>query len=646
MRHDEWMSDRNGFVKLNLRQCRELVRLIKATGRWRQVINTVRPRHGMGVARAGLPLAFLLYAASRDGRLIMKSLNGLVLLDPPMDRGREWAARPDATKWLDRLGRWWEQIVMFGPGVVLVVLGLPVGLVTQSFIFGAIVTLLGCAYFVCQMILGMLLAFLRYLGDQYGRPEQRSRSVEDHQSSGHWRITLCHVVDPDDLDGLLRAAHTRSATLSASMHKPDPADGSHVVMCLESGITTETARQAVARASWVTPLGLPDTEVYMIADPGVTLQLPEPDAKRPANILPLLLFALVAFVPGLAFQVAAVEREACTGAACAGHPTTWLTAVQWLLDRLLFQPGELTPLTFKAQLLGYSPPLVAVVMLACVVVYLVRLNEYKKRRRDLTYRVAKKTSESSMRVLILVATEIEREAVINSITVVGDGGSTRVTPVAGHAVFRLGKLGSANIYLAQSEQGTVSPAAMHLTANDLINELRPDHVILAGTCYGLWSADLDGGSQQLGDIVISKQVWCLDPRRVTGDGGFPRVISRESRVEASASLLSAFRAATHGWTGPKVHTEHVLSFNTKVDDPRFRADLRSRYEEAGAGEMELAGVYAAAARKHCDWIMVKGISDWGTGSMTDDNREAAADAAAKFLVRVITYGGLTSRRKV
>lgn len=646
MRNDERAPEGIGVAPLDLRCCRAIVRFLRSTRRWRQVINTVRPHLGMGVARAGLPLALLLYAAARDGRLVWRSPDEFVLLEPPIDRGSEWAARSDGTKWLDRLSRWWERIIMFGPGLVLLVLGIPVGLATRDLLSGAIVILLGCVYFVVQMSLGMLMTFCRYLAHQYGRPDRRSRSVEDHQSSGHWRITLCHIVETENTEELLRAAHTRAAALSQHMHKQDPADGTHVVMCLESGITTEPARHAVANASWVIPLGFPDTEVYMIADPRFGLEVPEPDAKRPANILPLLLFAFVAFVPGIAFQVAAVERDACDNfTECAGHPTTWATAVRWLLDRFLFQPGELTAATLQAQLLGYAAPLVAVLITACAVVYIVRLNRYKTNRRVLTYRVAKRTSESNMRILVLVATEIERDAAIERLTAAGEGGPVAVRPVAEHAVFQFDKLSGATVLLAQSEQGTISPGAMSVTATELINEIRPDHVILVGTCYGLWSADLDGGSQHLGDIVVSRGVWTLDARRVIEDGGLPRVVSRDDRVPASPALLSAFRAATHGWNGPTVHYEFVLSFNTKADDPQFRAELRSRYEEAGAGEMELAGVYAAATRSLRNWIMIKGISDWGTGGMTDDKREAAADAAAQFLVRGITYGGLSPRRK-
>jgi nucleoside phosphorylase len=71
-----------------------------------------------------------------------------------------------------------------------------------------------------------------------------------------------------------------------------------------------------------------------------------------------------------------------------------------------------------------------------------------------------------------------------------------------------------------------------------------------------------------------------------------------------------------------------------------RAELRRQFEEATAGEMELTGVYAATAGRRSGWIMVKGISDWGTGELTDDTRRPASEAAAAFIVRALTFGTL------
>jgi hypothetical protein len=56
--------------------------------------------------------------------------------------------------------------------------------------------------------------------------------------------------------------------------------------------------------------------------------------------------------------------------------------------------------------------------------------------------------------------------------------------------------------------------------------------------------------------------------------------------------------------------------------------------------MELTGVYVATAGSRSGWIMVKGISDWGTGDLTDDTRRPASEAAAAFIVQALTFGTL------
>jgi nucleoside phosphorylase len=97
---------------------------------------------------------------------------------------------------------------------------------------------------------------------------------------------------------------------------------------------------------------------------------------------------------------------------------------------------------------------------------------------------------------------------------------------------------------------------------------------------------------------------------------------------------------TRGWTGRPVQFGAVLSGNTLVSSATLRASLRRQFPEAAAGEMELTGVYVATAGRRSGWIMVKGISDWGTGELTDDTRQQASEAAAAFIVHALTVGTL------
>ena len=92
----------------------------------------------------------------------------------------------------------------------------------------------------------------------------------------------------------------------------------------------------------------------------------------------------------------------------------------------------------------------------------------------------------------------------------------------------------------------------------------------------------------------------------------------------------------------------VLSGEKLVDNPEFLKQLLQFEPEAIGGDMEGAGLYAAAQRAEVDWLLVKAICDWadGTKAQDKDERQAlAASNAAKFVLHVIEQGGLAQTPK-
>ena len=97
----------------------------------------------------------------------------------------------------------------------------------------------------------------------------------------------------------------------------------------------------------------------------------------------------------------------------------------------------------------------------------------------------------------------------------------------------------------------------------------------------------------------------------------------------------------------KVKFGLILSGAKLVDNQDFREQLRAFGPEAIGGEMEGAGLYAAAQSNKVDWILVKAICDWADGKKSDHkdaNQELAATNAARFIKYVIEQGGLRSER--
>jgi nucleoside phosphorylase len=95
--------------------------------------------------------------------------------------------------------------------------------------------------------------------------------------------------------------------------------------------------------------------------------------------------------------------------------------------------------------------------------------------------------------------------------------------------------------------------------------------------------------------------------------------------------------------GLNVKAGLLLSGEKLVDDTSFRKQLRKAESEAVGGEMEGAGVAAAANREKTPWIVVKGVSDFADGKKKVKKRERQARAArnaADLVLEVLATVGL------
>jgi nucleoside phosphorylase len=248
-----------------------------------------------------------------------------------------------------------------------------------------------------------------------------------------------------------------------------------------------------------------------------------------------------------------------------------------------------------------------------------------------------RSMQRASRILILVATEVERDALIQAFRFVRTNtpaAPTR-TYLKRHTVFHLGLVGNAEVLLAQSEAGTVDPGSAGYMAIDLIDQVQPDYLILAGICFGLQESN-----QEIGDILVSTRVRAMDLKKlVEHQDGKVDTLIRGDRASASVTLVDRFRSACIDWPGPKVHFGLILSSNMLVNAVSVRDGLRQTEPDGMGGEMEGAGIYAAGANRKVDWIIVKGICDWGMRK-TDDFQRMAAENAARYVAHVVSAGGL------
>ncbi|HET8684898.1 MAG TPA: 5'-methylthioadenosine/S-adenosylhomocysteine nucleosidase [Micromonosporaceae bacterium] len=588
--------------------------------------------------------------AAGEGRLVWRGPESLALLQPPGKLRRPAAGHGVRIALLRLAERQWEMLLLVIPPAVLFSAALLTVAVrnvlgpTATLLTGLLLVLTAMVYIGILMLCGAVNGFawlIRALGSAQPADD---RIAAEELPGRYWSMTLCHQADGARTNELLRQVSQRLARLvtvdvdhaASELGAQTPlVKVAETLVCLRRGITTERMRDAVT--AWAgQPRSLSEKSEVIIRM-----------SANPARRRAMRLFdsggfffwyvaAVATHVAVVAMDVAEWERAGCAGGDCAGRPVTYPLALRWLAQRLLFtDPADLQPGTFKAWSIGWLTSLLSLVGLFVMAAAIRQYRTYRQARVTAFERGIDKVNDQT-RVLIMVASSTERDAVLSNVRNVNATEPERVF-LTNHTVLELGSIGNARLMLVQTEQGAVGPGAAAITATSLIMRLNPDYLILTGICFGLQE-----GVQQPGDIVVCTQLRAIDHRYVgepESAGGREQVLVLGDYVSPSQTLLDRFRAAELDWHTARVHFGPLLSSSVLVNSAQLRADLLRLQPGACGGEMEGAGVYAAAAPGKVDWIVVKGISDWGYGK-TEEWKKLAARNAAEFVVHTIQTGAL------
>ncbi len=240
-------------------------------------------------------------------------------------------------------------------------------------------------------------------------------------------------------------------------------------------------------------------------------------------------------------------------------------------------------------------------------------------------------------VVLLVATKIELEAVLRRMKPHGSDDKGLVRVSVGVETYYLGRLGAHTVAATMCEAGQTSRAGSILAATQAINLWSPKGVIMPGIAFGA-----DPTKQAIADVLVSTQVLCYENQRK----GHGRTIQRGPNAEAGQTLVNRFRNVL-GWdfrrtdaSRVEIRPGPVLSGEKLVDDLEFKQALLDAYPQAIGGEMEGGGLYAAAARRGVEWIVVKAICDWADGAKRDSYQLLAAAAAVSLVERVLSSEGV------
>lgn len=228
------------------------------------------------------------------------------------------------------------------------------------------------------------------------------------------------------------------------------------------------------------------------------------------------------------------------------------------------------------------------------------------------------------KMLLVVATPLELEVLIKKLNAVGEVKKT-VSSISYFAA----TIGKTQTYVVKSQMGQGGPGGAILTIEEAIRVLNPDFVIMGGIAWGG-----NKEKQCIGDLLISSQVWDYDIERKNPDG---TTTYRGSISPASPYLVQMFEVVCATISSYKTRIGLIASGSDLYDNKNLVDELKAVHSELIGGDMESAGMASVCTRKKVDWIMAKGICDWGydKNDHKDEYQELAANNSMDAIVSLL-----------
>ena len=237
----------------------------------------------------------------------------------------------------------------------------------------------------------------------------------------------------------------------------------------------------------------------------------------------------------------------------------------------------------------------------------------------------------SISVVLATATDIERKQVLYKMQPLQ--GRRKILQVTReNETYYLGRFGAYATALFMSSMGPGGPNGAILSAHSALKTWNPKALLMIGIAFGA-----DRKTQNVADVLLAETVQMYDPERV-GE----IVIPRGANAPSGSLLLNRFENAL-SWrfvrpdkTLATLHKGKLLSGSKLLDDQLEKMALIKRYPGSIGGEMEAAGIWAAAARNQTEWAVVKGVCDWADGKKHKEYQEMAAASATSLCIHVLS----------
>lgn len=231
----------------------------------------------------------------------------------------------------------------------------------------------------------------------------------------------------------------------------------------------------------------------------------------------------------------------------------------------------------------------------------------------------------TQKILLVVATKLELSCLLNTITKLN---YSFIHVTKGNQVIYILNINNSQLYIIASQSGSIGAGGSILSINEAVRITDPDIIILGGIAFGIKKED-----QKLGDILVSKQIWCYEPEKISGSNHK----NRGDKITASPKLLNVFTSSSIDWRKNSIDFGLMASGEKLVDSKRFLNQLKKREPEIIGGEMEGAGLISVGQNTLKPWIMVKAICDWGYKKSSEFQMQAAQGVFEYILYTIEHY---------
>lgn len=200
-------------------------------------------------------------------------------------------------------------------------------------------------------------------------------------------------------------------------------------------------------------------------------------------------------------------------------------------------------------------------------------------------------------------------------------------------------IGDTIVATVRSSIGSRGASGAGFTVYDAVDELRPWGVVAVGIAFGF-----DEVRQPIGQLLLSAQLTDYEIRRVGTSGKGTRLdVHRGPTNDAPPRLFGRFRdGGLDDDLEMDVKAGEMLTGDKLVDNLDFRSALLAEFPEAIGGEMEGAGVQAAAHRQGTEWLVAKAVCDYGANKNEQKSvrQQIAASKSAAAVVHLLREGAL------